>query len=412
MAEDVREELVRDNLIGATLGHCVIEELIGEGGMARVYRARQRHLERHVAVKVLPPYYAADPAFIKRFKQEAQAMARLAHPNIIIIHDAGEEQGHLFILMEYIGGGNLRDQMERQPLPPREIVRIVHDVASALDYAHERQIIHRDVKPVNVLLDTNGRVVLSDFGVAKMLESSRAVTRTGAGVGTPEYMSPEQCRGAMVDARSDIYALGVMVYELLTGRTPFEADSYTALAHSHIYEPVPPPSRLNPRISPAVQSVVLKALEKDPAERFQKAGEMAFALEQAFAAQAPLPPSQRRATSGRVPVPGHAPTSGGTAHAQLCPRCGHRNTPGHVFCTSCGASLSGRAPTSRPVDADPSGPPVTCPQCHALNNPVHRFCTTCGSSLLVGVSGYACRACGARNPAGMRFCTQCGTPLG
>lgn len=412
MAEDVREELARDNLIGATLGHCVIEELIGEGGMARVYKARQRHLERHVAVKVLPPYYAADPAFIKRFKQEAQAMARLAHPNIIIIHDAGEEQGHLFILMEYIGGGNLRDQMERQPLPPREIVRIVHDVASALDYAHERQIIHRDVKPVNVLLDTNGRVVLSDFGVAKMLESSRAVTRTGAGVGTPEYMSPEQCRGAMVDARSDIYVLGVMVYELLTGRTPFEADSYTALAHSHIYEPVPPPSRLNPRISPAVQSVVLKALEKDPSERFQKAGEMAFALEQAFAAQAPLPPSQRRATSGRVPVPGHAPTSGGAAHAQLCPRCGHRNTPGHAFCTSCGASLSGRAPTSRPVDADPSGSPVTCPQCHALNNPVHRFCTSCGASLLLGVSGHACRACGARNPVGTRFCTQCGTPLG
>lgn len=414
MAEQVDDHGV-DDLIGKTLGHCVIEELIGQGGMARVYRAYQAHLDRHVAVKVLPPYYAADQNFVERFKIESRAMARLTHPNIIVVHDAGREQGHLFITMEYVRGGNLKDYMESRPFSFADIPRIIHDLASALSYAHAQGIVHRDVKPVNVLMDiqrrvdasghetVNRRVVLSDFGIAKMIASSNVITHTGAGVGTPEYMSPEQCRGTMVDARSDIYALGVMLYEMLTGHTPFEADNYTALAHSHIYEPVPLPSILNPRVSPAVQAVVMKALEKDPSERFQQATDMALALEQAMAAQMPLPGPSPRATAGRAPIP-----------SLICPQCGAANVSQVRFCTACGAPLgAGAAAVPRKVAPATGGPEawVTCPKCQQRNRAIDRFCTSCGNSLLTGVPGRNCASCGTRNPAGVRFCTSCGNPL-
>src|SRR5579871_6794524 len=226
---------IDDALIGLTLGSCVIEELLGQGGMARVYKGRQEKLDRQVAVKILPPYYAADQNFVDRFRLEAKALAKLSHPNIVVVHDAGEESGHLYIIMEYVSGGTLKQRIA-PGMSVVEIQRVTREVASALTYAHAVGIIHRDVKPVNVLMDPNGRSVLSDFGIAKVLEGSERLTGTGAGVGTPEYMSPEQCRGnVVVDARADIYALGVMLYEMLTGRPPFLADNYTALAHSHIY---------------------------------------------------------------------------------------------------------------------------------------------------------------------------------
>src|SRR5262249_2029437 len=211
---------VNDDLIGATLGHCVLEAGLGQGGMARVFRGRQAQLDRTVAIKVLPPYYAADPAFVERFKLEARATARLSHPNIVTVHDSGEENGRLFIIMEYVGGGTLKQRM-LPLLPVREVTRIMHEVASALTYAPSMGTGHRDVKTVNVLMDASARAALSDLGIAKVLATSAALTHAGAGVGTPEYMSPEQCRGGQVDARSDIYALGVLLYEMLTGHTPF-----------------------------------------------------------------------------------------------------------------------------------------------------------------------------------------------
>jgi serine/threonine protein kinase len=414
VAEQVDDQGV-DELIGKTLGHCVIEELIGQGGMARVYRAYQANLDRHVAVKVLPPYYAADPAFVERFKVESRAMARLTHPNILVVHDAGREQGHLFITMEYIAGGNLKDYMESRPFTFADIPPIIHDLASALSYAHAQGIVHRDVKPVNVLMDTRRRVdngketisrraVLSDFGIAKMIESSNVITHTGAGVGTPEYMSPEQCRGVMVDARSDIYALGVMLYEMLTTHTPFEADNYTALAHSHIYEPVPLPSTRNPRISPAVQAVVMKALEKDPSERFQQATDMALALSEAMDSQKPLPVPSPRVTGGRGPTP-----------MVTCAKCGAPNVPQQRFCTTCGTPLGTGAVAVPRKPAPAIGGPeswVTCPACHQPNRAIDRFCTSCGNSLLTGVAGRSCSRCGTRNAAGVRFCTKCGASMG
>ncbi|HLZ24249.1 MAG TPA: serine/threonine-protein kinase [Ktedonobacterales bacterium] len=407
---------MNDDLTGTTLGHCVIERMLGQGGMARVYKGRQENLDRAVAIKVLPPYYAADPAFVERFKLEARAMARLSHPNIVTVHDAGEDQGRLYIIMEYIGGGTLKQRSARS-MPLSEITRVIHEVAGALTYAASMGIIHRDVKPVNVLLDTSGRAVLSDFGIAKVLATSAALTQSGAGVGTPEYMSPEQCRGGSVDARSDIYALGVMLYEMLTGHTPFEADNYTALAHSHIYEPVPPPSRLNPRISLAVQAVVMKALEKDPTQRFQTATDMAITLEQAVAAQAPIGPMPQRqpvpaARVTAMPQPARAPVS--LPLSVVCPRCRQPNAPTQRFCSACGWQLAPAPPTVAPPQyprPQTTGSYVTCPVCHAPNQAINRFCTTCGQSLLAGVAGIHCRVCGKTNPAATRFCTACGHPL-
>lgn len=404
---------MNDDLLGTTLGHCVIEELLGQGGMARVYRGKQEHLDREVAIKVLPPYYAADPNFVDRFELEARATARLSHPNIVTVHDAGEENGRLFIIMQYVSGGTLKQRMSA-PITLRAITRIVHEVASALTYAHSMGIIHRDVKPVNVLMDPSDRAILSDFGIAKVLATSAALTRTGAGVGTPEYMSPEQCRGAAVDARSDIYALGIMLYELLTGRTPFEADNYTALAHSHIYEPVPPPSRINPRISPAVQSVIIKALEKDPADRFAKATDLAVAFEQAVASQVPVhneprretapPTAQAVAPAPRYPSPAPAPAG------VICPRCHQANAPQQRFCSTCGEPLQAGLPAPSHAP-QPTGSWVSCQNCHTPNPQINRFCTTCGQTLLVGVVGITCRVCGVRNTAGTRFCTACGNAL-
>jgi serine/threonine-protein kinase len=403
---------VDDELIGATLGDCVIEELLGQGGMARVYRAKQANLERDVAVKVLPPYYAADEAFVERFKLEARAMARLSHPNIVAVYFAGEENGRLFITMEYVGGGNLKQRMLAK-MPLRDIVRIVNEIAGALTYAHSMGIVHRDVKPVNVLMDLGGRAVLSDFGIAKVLATSAALTRDGAGVGTPEYMSPEQCRGVGVDYRSDIYALGVMLYEMLTGRTPFIADNYTALAHSHIYEPAPPPSQLNPHISPAVQAVILKALEKNPAERFQKATELAIALEQAVAAQAPMPSAavgrQTAApTPGAQPLPTGAPrrsVPSAPLGALVCPRCHHPNAPHQNFCSACGLALRPLQPAP-PASQGPyqqhTASWVRCPACGAPNAQGNRFCTNCRQPLAI-----ICPICGARNAPTQRFCATC-----
>jgi serine/threonine-protein kinase len=397
-----------EELIGTSLGNCEIRGILGSGGMAVVYRGFQPNLERDVAIKVLPPTYKQDPAFLERFKLEARAMAQLAHPNIVTIHDFGEENDRLYIVMAYIAGGTLRERLGG-PLNPQLVVRHIRDVASALAYAHERHIVHRDVKPANVLLDGAGRGILSDFGIAKVMAAREGVTRVGAGVGTPEYMSPEQCRGTMVDGRADIYALGVLAYEMLTGRTPFIAEDYAALAHAHIYENPPPPSAINPRISPAVQSVVLKALAKEPAHRFQHALEFASALELAVDAQS----AERGSATTRRNF-GLPPLSA-ASDAVPCPHCNGLNHASQRFCSTCGASLGAQPRRTAILDQPPrrltSAPGgVTCPGCAAPNYPNNRFCTTCGHALTP--TGIPCRGCGAANVPGQRYCTRCGQPLG
>src|SRR5205807_3209149 len=255
----------QDDLIGVTLGNYKILAPVGQGGMARVYKAHQENLDREVAVKVLPPWFAADRNCVERFNLEARLVARLSHPNIVTVHDANEYHGRLYIVMQLVDGGTLKQRLDQlqalnKTMEVAEATRIFTQLASALSYAHERGIIHRDVKPVNVLMDRSGRPILSDFGIAKVLAGTgEQLTRPGAGVGTPEYMSPEQCMGKQVDGRADIYALGVMLYEALTGRTPFVGDNYHAIAHSHIYEAPQDPGIFNPSIPLPVRDVMMTA---------------------------------------------------------------------------------------------------------------------------------------------------------
>src|ERR1700692_1247510 len=225
-------------LVGITLGQFRVVERIGAGGMATVFKAYQPALDRYVAVKVLPAYHARDPIFVQRFFREARSVAKLAHPNIVQIHDFGEQDNITFIVMEYVDGGTLKDRLKK-PLPPAEAIDFTIQAAEGLDCAHNNGIIHRDVKPANMLIRKDGHLLLSDFGIAKILEGTTNLTRAGTGIGTPQYMSPEQGTGQAVDRRSDIYLLGIVLFHMLTGKVPFNADSPISITVKHLNEPLP-----------------------------------------------------------------------------------------------------------------------------------------------------------------------------
>nr|BBH90765.1 hypothetical protein KTC_55160 [Thermosporothrix sp. COM3] len=401
----------QDELIGTTLGNYRILSRLGQGGMASVYKAYQENLEREVAIKVLPPWYAADRNFVERFNLEAKMVARLSHPNIVTVHDANEQNGHLYIVMQLIDGGTLKQRLDQllsagRVMDLSEAVPIFIQLASALTYAHEQGIIHRDVKPVNVLLDRSGRPVLSDFGIAKALAlSQNHLTRPGAGVGTPEYMSPEQCQGGPVDGRADIYALGVMLFEVLTGVTPFRADNYPALAHSHIYDMPPRPSSMNPSIPPAVEKIILTALMKNPQHRYQRASDMAEALNQAMMGSAhPQKQMPNNYYVQQPPVmpmqPMQSPLPQPPVQQQPVPQQPYPSpNPQH------------RTPSGQPYPAHQTGQGQAvimyrCRNCQRLNRPNMRFCTYCGVVL------NKCPYCGTANSVNNRFCVSCGQALG
>ena len=269
-------------LIGTQVQGYVIEAEVGRGGMAQVYRAHHRVLDRVSALKILLPELAGDENFVERFLREARAAARLEHPNIVPIYEIGQtDNGEYFLAMKYVDGATLRqvgtDQRESGGLDLPAITGYIAQIASALDYAHENGIVHRDIKPGNVLIDSDGRALLTDFGIAQAAEDIN-VTNQGMLVGTPAYMSPEQAQGFPATAESDVYALGVVVYELLTGTTPFPHRTPHAVLLGHISEPPLPVHDRNPELSPEVSAIVGKALAKAPEDRYRSAGEFAAAL--------------------------------------------------------------------------------------------------------------------------------------
>ncbi len=228
-----------NTLVGGSLGQFRIVERIGAGGMATVFKAYQPNLDRYVAIKVLPAYHARDPVFVKRFVQEARAVAKLVHPNILQIHDFGEQDNITYIVMEYVDGGTLKDRLNlKRALPVPEAVDFMIQAAEGLNCAHSHGIVHRDVKPANMLLRKDGYLLLSDFGIAKILEGTTNLTRVGTGIGTPQYMSPEQGTGQAVDRRSDIYSLGIVLFHCLTGRVPFTAENPLTITVKHLNEPL------------------------------------------------------------------------------------------------------------------------------------------------------------------------------
>jgi len=280
-------------LIGRTISHYHILEQIGQGGMSSVFRAVDLRDERAVAVKVLSPYIAHEPRFKARFEREIRLLHRMEHPNIMPILDFGEVDGLAYIIMPYMGSGTLGDRLARGPLETKEGARIVAQLASALECAHRNGVIHRDVKPSNVLLDPMGNVLLSDFSFAHQADASQNLTGSAL-VGTPAYMAPEQCRGAPIDARSDQYAMTVVLYQMCTGQLPFDADTPMGIALKHVNEPLPRPSLVNPDLPPEIEMVLVKGLAKDPDLRFGTVTALNEAFQQATAIA--LDPSRRTRT--------------------------------------------------------------------------------------------------------------------
>ncbi len=282
-------------LIGQRLGHYQLEELLGTGGMAEVYRARnlERDGPRDVAVKVLPANLASDPGYVRRFREEAERVAALKHPNIVPVLASGEQRGLLYLVMPLLRE-SLRDRLQREKvLPPATAVPIARQIAAALAVAHDAGLIHRDVKPENILLDARGRAMLTDFGIARQIAPRRGgtlytVSGSGLPVGTPEYMPPEQLRADHIDQRADTYALGAVLYELLTGTVPFPADTPYEVAALVFTAPLPRPTQHNPEISPQLDQVVMTALARNPNERFQDARSFEQALQTATAPPAGL----------------------------------------------------------------------------------------------------------------------------
>ncbi|VAW36830.1 Serine/threonine protein kinase PrkC, regulator of stationary phase, partial [hydrothermal vent metagenome] len=306
--------------IGSTIGQYRIEEKLGQGGMATVYKGHHTRLDRHVAIKVLHTVFKDDDNFLRRFTREAQVVARLEHGNIVPIYDFAEHDGFPYLVMRYIAGETLKDRLNKGALSRNELIRVTSGIADGLDYAHNQGVLHRDVKPSNILLTQGGGVFISDFGLARITQAGESTLSQDMIMGTPQYISPEQAKGTTeLDGRTDIYSFGIIVYEMVTGQVPFYSDTGYSVIHSQIFDPPPLPSSLNSKISPAMEAVLLKVLSKEPAERYATAGEFMATFKQA-ALDAPsqlepqgavvLPDSTEKRTQvvATAPSPSSAPT--------------------------------------------------------------------------------------------------------
>lgn len=348
-----------DPLVGQTLaGKYRIEGFLSQGGMGSVYRATHVMLGKPVALKLIRQELVTSPEVVRRFQREARAASLLTHPNIVTIHDLGQvEDGTLYLAMELVAGMSLKDLMAKDgPLDPDRAVRLCRKIAGALALAHRNRIVHRDLKPHNVMIarDDEGQEApkLLDFGIAKAVESDGAtLTSTGMVLGTPRYMSPEQAKGQPVDGRSDLYSLGIIFYEMLVGRVPFDDPSIPSVLMKHLAEPPQRPSELRPGLAPAIESIVLRLLEKDPARRFQNAE----TLSGAFAAIEPSMPIREAGLVGTIPTPAYlAPAALSGDRTITDQQLGHPAV-GHTH----GGMPAPTLPTPRP--SLPAGRPLSRP---------------------------------------------------
>src|SRR6058998_2793799 len=324
-------DVLRERLQRLIEGQYQIERLLGKGGMAAVFLAHDLTLEREVAIKVLPPDVAQDDQLVRRFQQEAKTAAKLDHPNIIPIYRVESEGGLNYFVMKYISGSSLEDVLEKhQPLSVPDIQRILWEAACALGHAHQRGVVHRDVKPANIMFDHDGRVMLTDFGISKALQAATGLTATGMIIGTPHYMAPEQAKGHVVDGRADQYSLGVVGYRMITAELPFSGDSVHTILYKHIFEEIPSARAKRTDAPEFLTRAISRALSKEPDQRFPTMEDFATAVwpEQPVASPAksrgparprsratadapteitgapttPLPPAKARQRRSRAPV--------------------------------------------------------------------------------------------------------------
>ncbi|MBN1993559.1 MAG: protein kinase [Anaerolineae bacterium] len=301
-------------LVGKTIGGYKLVETMGAGGLAVVYKAYQPNLKRWVAVKVL---HHKDSETLIRFQREAQAIARLRHRNIVIVYEYGEQDSWPYIAMEYIEGGTLANRLQGQPLDWVKVTNLAIALAEALDYAHQNGLVHRDVKPSNILMAQEDWPLLADFGLVKLPDAEFVLTGTGVSMGTPAYVAPEQARGVAVDSRSDMYSLGVVMFEMLTGRLPFDYPNPNKILLAHISEPVPSPRQFNPACPVGLQEVILTAMQKSPVKRYGDMQLMGHALKDVLASskQRPAfyasPPSSQVTTLKTADLPGQAARTAG-----------------------------------------------------------------------------------------------------
>ncbi|GAB4281759.1 MAG: hypothetical protein Kow0080_35440 [Candidatus Promineifilaceae bacterium] len=289
--------------VGDKVGAYEIVEKIGKGGMATVYKAYHPRLDRFVAIKVLHAIFRDDESFLKRFTREARVVAKLEHPHIVPIYDFAEHQGHPYLVMRYIEGETLKERLTQGALSKSELLRISRAIAQALDYAHRQGILHRDIKPSNILLTKGGGVFITDFGLARITQAGESTLSQDMIMGTPQYISPEQAKGVVdLDGRTDIYSFGIVLYEMLTGQVPFQADTGYSIIHSQIFDQPPDPRELNTNISPDLAGLLLKVLSKEPENRPETAGEIVTFLEKTL----PQLPNEI-APPGKVVLPDSTP---------------------------------------------------------------------------------------------------------
>jgi serine/threonine-protein kinase len=404
-----------------------VVQKLGRGGMAEVYKAYQTTLDRHVALKVILPFLTADPEFLQRFEREAKGVAALRHPNIVQMIDYEVEGALPYMVMEFIEGDTLRGLLEKlarrgQTLGATHAVRLIRDVAAALAYAHKQGVVHRDVKPANVMIDKSGRVILTDFGVAKIV-GGQTLTATGAATGTPAYMSPEQATGQPADHRADIYALGVMLFEMLTGQVPFDADTPLAVMLKHAHDVRPSPRALRPDLPEGLDHIVLKCMARNPGERFQSADELIqFLNNPAAAAQLAIPVSSTTAGDLKelppalleqsAPLPAALQPTAPSPHLKPpedVARSLH-HTLNEIACYNCGGAglelqEDGRVVCQFCSELNAMAGPV-CPQCDRVNAPEAPLCEVCRLALT-----RTCPDCETRNWSGAQHCLKCGRTL-